>query len=277
MTQLALEAVGNVGAQSTAPVNSRAGSGFRASAVGPSRSQDWPEVPEESWEMWPESALGGGNALTEEKLRPLVNRARSGDDGAFEMLVKYYQDRIYNHVARMVHDPSEAEDVAQETFVRAYQALSHFRGEASFQTWLYRIASNLAIDASRRRKLRQWQTVSLDEPIEDEESPLARDLADGGSRTPGDELASGALRDHVWSALAELSDKLRPLVILYDLQGLSYREIAQLLGCPLGTVKSRLFNARYQLRDKLRQRLPEDFLADLTVPMQSPTLGAATV
>jgi RNA polymerase sigma-70 factor (ECF subfamily) len=245
--------------------------------MGPALSPDWPETPESGWELWSESGLGRGKALTEQGIRGLVNRARLGDDRAFETLVKHYQSRIYNHVARMVQDPSEAEDLAQETFVRAYQALSRFRGESSFQTWLYRIASNLAIDASRRRKRREWQTVSLDEPIAEDESPLARELADSTSRTPGEEVASGALKDQVWSAIGELSDKLRPVVILYDLQGLSYDEIAQLLGCPLGTVKSRLFNARCQLRDKLRQRLPEDFLADLTAPTQSAVFGAAAV
>jgi RNA polymerase sigma-70 factor (ECF subfamily) len=177
----------------------------------------------------------------------------------------------------MVHDPSEAEDLAQETFVRAYQALPRFRGESSFQTWLYRIASNLAIDASRRRRRLPWQTLSLGEPLNDDASPLEWDLADGDARTPVEEVASGALREHVWSALAELPDKLRPMVILYDLQGLSYSEIAQLLGCPLGTVKSRLFHARCQLRDKLRSRLPDDFLADLTALARSSAFGAAAV
>jgi RNA polymerase sigma-70 factor (ECF subfamily) len=119
--------------------------------------------------------------------------------------------------------------------------------------------------------------ISVAEPINHEPSPLTWDLADADARTPGEEVAGGEVRDHVWSALAELPDKLRPMVILYDLHGLSYREIAELLGCPLGTVKSRLFNARCQLRDKLRERLPEDFLADLTVPMQSSVLGATAV
>jgi RNA polymerase sigma-70 factor (ECF subfamily) len=246
-------------------------------AVAPSLAPGWLESPAGNGEMWPESGRGRGRGLTEEQVRSLVSRARAGDDGAFEALVRDYQSRIYNHVSRMVQDPYEAEDVAQETFVRAYQALPRFRGEASFQTWLYRIATNLAIDASRRRQRLQWQSVSLDEPLDDEESPRARDCTDSDSRTPGEVLASSALRAHVWSAIAELSDKLRPVVILYDLQGLSYNEIALLIGSPLGTVKSRLFNARCQLRDKLRERLPEDFLADLMVPMQSSVFGATAV
>ena len=239
-------------------------------------SASWSDLSGTTWDL--PSALPATRSLTltEEQVRDLVYRARHGESAAFEALVKHYQSRIYNHIARMVQDPSEAEDLAQETFVRAYQALSHFRGEASFQTWLYRIASNLAIDASRRRKRRQWQTLSLDEPLDDEESPLARDLADASARTPGETAESSSLRDQVWSAIAELSEKLRPVVVLYDLQGLSYEEIAGILGCPLGTVKSRLFNARCQLRDKLRQRLPQDFLADLTAPVQSSTFGATS-
>jgi RNA polymerase sigma-70 factor, ECF subfamily len=197
-------------------------------------------------------------------INALVQRARSGDDAAFEALVRHYQPRIYDYVARMVRDPVEAEDVAQEAFVRAYLALPTFRGDASFQTWLYRIASNLAIDASRHRKRRQWQTTSLDEPIDTHgsDSQLVRDPADEITRPTDETVEAGVVQEQVWSAISELSDKLRPVVILHDLQGLSYDEIAATLGCPLGTVKSRLFNARCQLRDKLRRRLPAEFLSD---------------
>ena len=261
----------------TAKTTGAAPSSHTTTQSSPATSLAWYETSETTWEILSESPLiRGSHSLTGDQVRSLVPRARQGDDAAFEALVKHHQSRIYNHVARMVQDPSEAEDLAQETFVRVYQALPHFRGEASFQTWLYRIASNLAIDASRRRKRRQWQTVSLDEPLDEEDSPLLRDVADGGCRTPGESVESSALHDQVWSAIAELSEKLRPVVVLYDLQGLSYEEIAGVLGCPLGTVKSRLFNARCQLRDKLRQRLPQDFLADLTAPVQSSTFGATT-
>lgn len=186
----------------------------------------------------------------------LVARAQTGDEWAFEQLVNEFSGRIYNYVSRMVQDPTEAQDVAQETFVRAYQALKSFRGASSFQTWLYRIASNLAIDAARRRKRRQAEVVSIEEPIESaEDTEVARDFPDELGRTPDEELESAETRREVWEAIAELSDKLRPVIILYDLQGLSYQEIARVLGCPMGTVKSRLFNARSQLREKLRERL----------------------
>jgi RNA polymerase sigma-70 factor (ECF subfamily) len=196
------------------------------------------------------------------QIAEFVHAARQGDDAAFEVLVKHYYPRIYDYVARMVHDPTEAEDVAQEAFVRAYQALPSFRGDASFQTWLYRIASNLAIDASRHHKRRQWQTASLDEPLERGDSQFARDPVDDLTRGPAEQVEALAIREQVWRAISELSDKLRPVVILHDLQGLSYDEIAGTLGCPLGTVKSRLFNARCQLRDKLKRRLPSEVFSD---------------
>ena len=191
------------------------------------------------------------------QVEALVSRARAGDDAAFEVLVGKYKDRIYNYVARMVHDPTDAQDVAQETFVRTYQALPAFRGASSFQTWLYRIASNLAIDTARSHRRRRWSTVSINEPLDGEEhSELGRDLEDEVSLGPEEELEAKEIRQQVREAIAELSDKLRPVIILYDLQGMSYQEIAQILGCPLGTVKSRLFNARNQLREKLKDRLP---------------------
>jgi RNA polymerase sigma-70 factor (ECF subfamily) len=199
----------------------------------------------------------------EDSVPLLVAQARDGNDAAFECLIKHYQGRIYSYIARMLRDPADAEDLAQETFVRAYQALPHFRGDASFQTWLYRIAANLTIDASRRRLRREGNTLSLDEPREDEDSMLSRDPVDSSSRTPVEEVEAGDVRREVWAAISELSPKLRPVVILYDLQGLSYEEIATILGCPLGTVKSRLFNARCQLRDKLRHRLPEEYFQEL--------------
>lgn len=211
---------------------------------------------------WTAPSPAEGLPLGEVQVSQLVAGARHGDPAAFEALVKHYYPRIYDYVTRMVRDPVEAEDVAQEAFVRAYQALPTFRGDASFQTWLYRIASNLAIDASRHRKRRQWQTASLDEPLDLRDSQVAREPVDDRSRPPSELVEASALQEQVHGAISELSDKLRPVVILHDLQGLSYEEIARTLGCPLGTVKSRLFNARCQLRDKLRRRLPAEYFTD---------------
>ena len=275
MTEMELRVVQDADMQSTAAVSTRADSSLNAEATAPRRFAGRSQTAGRSREIRSTSPLARRKELAEERVRSLVTQARAGDDRAFEQLVKCYQSRIHSHVARMTQDPAEAEDLAQETFLRAYQALPHFRGDATFGTWLYRIASNLAIDAARYRRRREWQTVSLDEPIEAEEHTTAWDLADGGQRTPAETLESAALRGHVWDAIAELSPKLRSPIILYDLQGLTYEEIAGILGCPLGTVKSRLFNARCQLRAKLRQRLPEEFLADLVAPSLSAGFGAA--
>ncbi len=243
-----------------------------ASRLTREAAADWAGLPCDTWTSWPANDLGRPGP-GEETGQDLVSRARDGEQGAFEALVKQYHSRIYSHVLRMVQDPTEAEDLAQETFLRAYHALPQFRGESSFQTWLYRIASNLAIDASRRRKRREWHTVSLDQPTE-EDSPLPRELADVGARNPEASVEASALREMVWSVIGELSPKLRPVVVLYDLQGLSYEEIARILGCPLGTVKSRLFNARCQLRDKLSRRLSPEILASLGANREPVALAA---
>ena len=187
------------------------------------------------------------NGKTPMAIAALIDRARTGDARAFEALVETYQDRIYTYAARMLNDPVEAEDIAQETFLRAYMSLARFRGTASFQTWLYRIAGNLVIDAVRRRRRRDDFTFSIDEPIETGHGSFEREFAD--ERRGPEELADSAVvTAEVGQAVAQLSDTLRPVLVMYDLQGLSYQEIAVILGVPLGTVKSRLYNARIQLK-----------------------------
>jgi len=193
----------------------------------------------------------------------LVRNAKEGDDEAFGMLVEQYQDRIYGYVFRMLHDSDEAEDVAQEVFIRAYQNLAGFREAASFPTWLYRIATNLAIDAARARKSRRTNSFSLDEPVETDEGEMQRQLP-ADMPGPVDLVESSELQRTVAEAIAQLSAKLRTVITLYDIEGLSYKEIAEVLGCPVGTVKSRLFNARNQLRDKLEEKIDvENWLAEL--------------
>lgn len=190
--------------------------------------------------------------LPQEAVEDLVERAKAGDRPAFGQLVEVYQDKIYGYASRMLGDPDEAEDVAQETFVRAYRSLPHFRGAASFHTWLYRIASNLAIDVARRNRRQSTGNFSLDEPLESEEGDYEREIAD---ETGGPEQLTQRreMQELVRQAVAELPEKLRAVVVLYELQGESYEDIAEILGCPLGTVKSRLFNARSQLKDMLEQ------------------------
>jgi len=200
--------------------------------------------------------------LDESRLLALIQRARDGDQQAFAVLVDTYSERIYNYLARMVGDREEALDLAQDTFVRAWESLGRFHGGAAFSTWLYRIATNLAIDAARR-KGRRGRVESLDAPVETDDGEAERQLADP-DRTPDEEVAAEELRQEVWRAVGEMPPKLRSVLIMYDFQQLSYEEISQALGVPLGTVKSRLFNARKTLRDKLAERLPmEEYLASL--------------
>ncbi|MDI9583434.1 MAG: sigma-70 family RNA polymerase sigma factor [Acidobacteriota bacterium] len=183
----------------------------------------------------------------------LVERAREGDSKAFASLVDLYKDRIYTYVLRMCHDPDEAADIAQDTFLRAFQSLPNFRGASSFQTWLYRIASNLVIDSVRRRQRRDDGNVSLDAPVDTDDGEIGRQLPEE-RRGPAELAESADVRREVLEAVAQISPKLRPVLVMYDLQGMSYQEIAEILGCPLGTVKSRLFNARNQLRELLEER-----------------------
>ncbi len=190
--------------------------------------------------------------LSREQVEDLVERARAGDRPAFARLVDEYQDKIYGYVYRMLGDAEEAEDVAQETFLRAFQSLPSFRGAASFHTWLYRIASNLSIDVARRNRRQNDGAISLDEPLASEEGDYGREIAYEGIG-PEQLTARRETQELVRGAIEDLPEKLRAVVVLYELQGESYEDIAEILGCPLGTVKSRLFNARAQLKDKLKQ------------------------
>lgn len=192
-----------------------------------------------------------------EDIERLVRHAQDGDRDAFTRLVDIFKTKIYNYVLRMLGDPDTAEDVAQEAFIKAYSSLVDFRGASSFQTWLYRIAGNLAIDTMRRRKYRQGH-VSLDQPLDTGDGEVDREIEDERAG-PERQLQSAQLKQKVDEAILKLSPKLRTVILLYELQGLSYEDIARVVGAPLGTVKSRLFNAREQLK----RLLAEDTYASL--------------
>ncbi len=180
----------------------------------------------------------------------LVQRARSGDVVAFEQLIEPYVGRLYNYVARMVGEPSDAEDLTQDVLLRAHRAIGSFRGGATFQTWLYRIATNIAVDALRRRGRHRARVSSLDDPWQAEQGAMTREVRDR-QRDPQELVEAAELTTEVQQAIAQLSPKLRAVVVLFDIEGLSYEEIAETLQLPLGTVKSRLFNARARLRELL--------------------------
>ena len=187
--------------------------------------------------------------------RSLVERAQAGDSRAFEMLVVKYQRRIERLISRMVRDADLVHDVAQETFIRAYRALPQFRGESAFYTWLYRIAVNTAKKTLVELKRDPISTDSARvRPGEDDETYRTdHELSDG--ETPEALLASKEIAATVNAAIDALSEDLRQAITLREIEGLSYEEIADVMNCPIGTVRSRIFRAREAIASRLRPLL----------------------
>ena len=186
----------------------------------------------------------------------LVERAKRGDQKAFEMLVIKYQRRIERLIARMVRDVDLVQDIAQESFIRAYRAMPQFRGDSAFYTWLYRIAVNTAkkalVDLKRDPLVTESSRASANDD-DDETSRVERELTDG--ETPEAVLASKEIARTVNAAIEALSDDLRQAITLREIEGLSYEEIAELMNCPIGTVRSRIFRARESIAQRLRPLL----------------------
>jgi RNA polymerase sigma-70 factor (ECF subfamily) len=185
----------------------------------------------------------------------LVERVKLGDVRAFEMLVVKYQRRIERLIGRMVRDTDLVQDIAQETFIRAYRALPQFRGESAFYTWLYRIAVNSAKKAlmdMKRDPLVSEAAMRTDEDGE-ETSRAESELSDG--ETPEALLASKEIAAAVNSEIEALSEDLRQAITLREIEGLSYEEIAEAMNCPIGTVRSRIFRARDAIAARLKPLL----------------------
>lgn len=184
----------------------------------------------------------------------LVERAVAGDQKAFELLVIKYQRRIQRLIGRMVRDVDLVEDIAQETFIRAYRALAQFRGDAQFYTWLYRIAVNTAkkalMDLKRNPTVSENSFKSDDD---DETSPIENELT--SSETPDAVLASKEIAQIINAALDALPDELRLAITLREIEGLSYEEISEAMSCPIGTVRSRIFRAREAISQKVKPLL----------------------
>ncbi len=185
----------------------------------------------------------------------LVARVKQGDVRAFEMLVVKYQRRIERLIGRMVRDTDLVQDIAQESFIRAYRALPKFRGESAFYTWLYRIAVNTAKKALMALKrdplVSEWVLRPDDDG--DETSRVESELTDG--ETPEALLASKQVAAAVNAAIEALSADLRQAITLREIEGLSYEEIAEVMNCPIGTVRSRIFRAREAVAARLRPLL----------------------
>lgn len=194
-------------------------------------------------------ARPGGPVSEREIDAELVARVQRGDKRAFDLLVLKYQRKIMRLLSRMIRDPAEIEDVAQEAFIKAYRALPQFRGDSAFYTWLYRIAINTA---------RNWQVANGRRPS----TPTAIENEDGETfsqidnltdiSTPESVMASRQVIETVNAAIDALPEDLRTAIVLREIEGLSYDEIAQSMDCPIGTVRSRIFRAREAIAAQLR-------------------------
>jgi RNA polymerase sigma-70 factor, ECF subfamily len=182
--------------------------------------------------------------------RELIQRCLSGDTAAFEPLVERYRQRVWRLAYQLLHDREEAWDCAQEAFVRAFHSLSSFRGQSAFYTWLFRITVNVATDRQRSRGA-QARAFGAERVPEEE---WKRTIPDVGSR-PDQSAVQSEQRERIRRALDALPPKARTIIMLSDVEGLSYREIADVLGCPIGTVMSRLHNARKRMKALLRPML----------------------
>ena len=181
----------------------------------------------------------------------LVERVKRGDRKAFDALVLKYQGRILNLVSRFVHDPSDAGDVAQEAFIKAYRALPKFRGDSAFYTWIYRIAVNTAKNFLATSARRPFDTASdFNEMEQIDHSDTLKEQT-----TPERLLLTRELQDTIIRAIEELPADLRSAITLREIDGLSYEEIASVMACPVGTVRSRIFRAREAVDKQLKPLL----------------------
>lgn len=185
----------------------------------------------------------------------LVQRTVAGDQRAYELLVLKYQRRIERLVARMVRDHDLVQDIAQETFLRAYRALPQFRGEAQFYTWLYRIAVNTAKKFLMDMRRDPVLTESALAPVQDDEETFRNRHEPSTDETPETVLAAQEIAAAVQAAMEALPEELRQAVTLREIEGLSYDEIAQAMGCPIGTVRSRIFRAREAISARVKPLL----------------------
>ena len=182
----------------------------------------------------------------------LVSRVQAGDKQAFDLLVIKYQRKIMRLLSRMIRDPAEIEDVAQEAFIKAYRALPQFRGDSAFYTWLYRIAINTARNWLAANK-RAPSTPSAFENEEGETFNESDVLTDGSN--PESEMASRQIAETVNKAINDLPEELRNAIVMREIDGMSYEDIAQSMNCPIGTVRSRIFRAREAIATRLRPLL----------------------
>jgi RNA polymerase sigma-70 factor (ECF subfamily) len=184
----------------------------------------------------------------------LVERVQRGDKQAFDLLVIKYQRKLARLLSQFIRDAAEVEDVAQETFIKAYRALPSFRGESAFYTWLYRIgintAKNFLVTQGRRAPTMTSAGLDIEDAENFEEGSQLREM-----NTPESELMSKQIAETVNQTLQKLPEELRTAITLREIEGISYEEIATIMNCPIGTVRSRIFRAREIIAEKLRPLL----------------------
>lgn len=199
-----------------------------------------------------EVSSGGQARMGEREIdQALVERVQQGDKRAFDVLVLKYQVRIIKLVSRFIRDSDEVQDVAQEAFIKAYRALKNFRGDSAFYTWMYRIAINTAknhlVSASRKATT---SAVDAQEAEQYDSGDWLREYA-----TPERELLAGEIKKVVYQAISALPDDLKEAITLREMEGLSYEDIAAVMDCPIGTVRSRIFRAREAIDNELKPLL----------------------
>ena len=220
-------------------------------AVKKFKSEPLPKVstPALPLKVGPVKTRGVQGGVSEAKVdQLLVERVQKGDKRAFDLLIQKYQHRIISLVSRYVSDPSEAQDVAQEAFIKAYRAIKRFRGDSAFYTWLYRIAINTAknwIVAKNRRP----PNSDID-AVDAEQYAISSRLRE--TSTPENELLREEIEKTVFDTIAKLPEDLRTAIMLREMDGMSYEEIAVTMECPIGTVRSRIFRAREAIDEKLK-------------------------
>jgi len=182
----------------------------------------------------------------------LVERAQRGDKQAFELLVSKYQRKLGRLLSRFIRDPTEVEDVTQEAFIKAYRALPTFRGDSAFYTWLYRIGINTAKNylVAMGRRAPTTTDIEAEDAEGFDDGEQLRDL-----NTPENEMMSRQVAETVNQTLQELPEELRTAITLREIEGLSYEDIANIMNCPIGTVRSRIFRAREAIAERLRPLL----------------------
>lgn len=183
--------------------------------------------------------------------KQLIKKCKEGDISSFELLIESYQQKVYNIALRMLGSQEDASDVAQEVFIKIYKSISNFKEESSLSTWIYRIATNVCLDELRKRKKAKF--VSIDTPVQLEDGEVSMQMEDQGLQ-PDELVTQKELKEEVQKAISSLKDDHKIVIILRDINGYSYEEIADILGCTLGTVKSRINRARNSLKDILLER-----------------------